>query len=54
MKKEKQIIKCNVYDCANCDVDNVSCNLKEIKVCNCSHNNTKESTMCNSYKARKG
>ena len=53
MEKNKQIIKCNVYDCKFCDVDNIACNLKEIKVCNCNHNNDKESTMCNSYKSKK-
>ena len=51
--EKKQNIKCNVYDCKFCDVDNIACNLKEIKVSNSSHNNTKESTMCSSYKTRK-
>ena len=51
--EHKQIIKCNVYDCRFWDVDNVVCNLKEIKVASCNHNNNKESTMCSNYKARK-
>ena len=51
--EKKQNIKCNVYDCKFCDVDNIACNLKEIKVSNSSHNNTKESTMYSSYKTRK-
>ena len=51
--EKKQNIKCNVYDCKHCDVNNIVCNLKEIKVSNSSHNLNKESTMCASYKARK-
>ena len=51
--EKKQTIKCNVYDCKHCDVDNIVCNLKEIKVSNCNHNLNKESTMCESYKTRK-
>lgn len=51
--EKKQNIKCNVFDCKFCDVDNTSCNLRQIKVSNSSHNNTKESTMCSSYKTRK-
>ena len=51
--KQNQIIKCNVYDCKYCDVNNVSCNLKQIKVSNCSNNLNKEATMCDSYKRRK-
>ena len=52
--EKNQTIKCNVYDCKHCDVDNIVCNLKEIKVSNSSHNLNKESTMCASYKTRKG
>ena len=52
--EKSQTIKCNVYDCKHCDVDNIVCNLKEIKVSNCNHNLNKESTMCASYKTRKG
>ena len=50
--EKKQSIKCNVYECKYCDVDNTYCNLKEIKVSNSSHNRTKESTMCDSYKTK--
>ena len=50
---KKQTIKCNVYDCKYCNVDNIICNLKEIKISNCNHNSNKESTMCENYKARK-
>lgn len=53
MKKDKQTIKCNVYDCKHCDIDIEYCNLNEIKVCNCNHNKEKESTMCDSYVKRK-
>ena len=53
MKKNIQKIKCNVYDCKFCDVDNITCNLKEIKVASCNHDNNKESTMCSRYKTRK-
>jgi hypothetical protein len=52
--KNNQTIKCNVYDCKFCDVDNISCNLKEIKVSSCNNTKNIESTMCSSYKARKG
>lgn len=51
--EKKQIIKCNVYDCKHCDVENIVCSLKEIKVCNCNHDSNKQSTMCDSYKTRK-
>ena len=39
MVKNKQTIKCDVYDCKHCDVEHICCNLKEIKVSNC--NNSK-------------
>lgn len=48
MKKD-QTIKCNVYDCKHCDVDNITCSLKEIKISSCNKN----LTMCSNYKARK-
>lgn len=53
MKKDKQTIKCDVYDCRHCDCEEECCNLKEIKVSNCSSNEDKEATMCDSYKRRK-
>lgn len=49
MKKDKQIIKCDVYDCKHCDLEMACCSLKEIKVSNCSNNKDKEATMCVSY-----
>lgn len=52
MKKENQIIKCNVYDCKHCNCDDNVCNLRSIKVCNCNNSSEKESTMCDSYKKR--
>ena len=52
MKNNNQTIKCNVYDCRNCDYKHNICNLKEIKICNRNSNDEKESTMCNSYKRR--
>ena len=51
--KKIQTIKCNVYDCKYCDVDNITCNLKEIKVSSCDKSLNKKSTMCSSYKVRK-
>lgn len=53
MKKDKQIIKCDVYNCSHCDIENRYCNLKEIKVSNCNNAKEKESTMCESYDIRK-
>ena len=53
MENKSQKIECNVFDCKHCNCDDCVCNLKEIKVCNCGHNEDKESTMCNSYKQRK-
>lgn len=53
MKKDKQNIKCDVYDCMHCDIEYTCCNLKEIKVSNCNNNQDKESTMCDSYDKRK-
>ncbi len=48
-----QMIKCDVFDCKHCNCDDKVCNLKEIKICNCSHDENKEATMCDSYKTRK-
>lgn len=53
MNKDNQNIKCDVFDCKHCDVEEVCCNLREIKVSNCSSNKEKEATMCASYDARK-
>lgn len=50
---EKQKITCEVFDCKHCNCDECMCNLKEIKVRNCSDEETKESTMCYNYKKRK-
>lgn len=52
MRKDKQIINCEVHDCMYCDCVNDACCLKEIKVSNCNHKNNKESTMCDSYMKR--
>lgn len=52
MKNDKQTIKCDVYDCCHCDEKNECCCLDKIKVCNCSDDNTKEATMCDSFKAK--
>lgn len=53
MKKDRQTIKCDVYNCRYCDCDNKYCNLKEIKISNCNNNKEKEATMCASYDVRK-
>ena len=50
MKEQK--IDCDVFDCKHCDCDKCECKLKKIKVCNCAKNETKEATMCDSYKKR--
>ena len=50
---EKQKITCEVFDCKHCNCDEYMCNLKEIKVRNCSDDETKEATMCYSYAKRK-
>lgn len=47
-----QKIKCNVYDCSHCDVHECACKLNVIQVASCSLEETKEATMCNSYKKR--
>ena len=53
MKSNKQNIKCDVYDCKYCDLENSHCNLKEIKISNCNNDKEKEATMCASYDVRK-
>lgn len=50
MKNQK--IDCNVFDCKHCDCDRCACLLEEIKVCTCNSHETKESTMCDSYRKR--
>lgn len=53
MKKDRQTIKCDVFDCKHCDVENRFCSLREIKVSNSSSNKEKEATMCASFNVRK-
>lgn len=53
MKKNKQNIKCDVYDCIHCNCDLDECELKQIKVCNCDKECKKTSTMCDSYENKK-
>ena len=53
MRKDKQNIKCDVYDCKHCDLEVECCSLREIKVSNCNQNKEKEATMCDSYSPRK-
>ena len=53
MKNNKQEIKCQVFDCAFCDSNECKCSLDKIEVCNCAPDNSKEATMCNSYKKSK-
>ena len=53
MRKEKQSIKCDVYNCRYCDIENICCNLKEIKISNCNNTKEKEGTMCANYDVRK-
>ena len=47
-----QKINCNVYDCLHCNLKTDKCELQEIKVCNCSDNQKKEDTMCDSFDKR--
>lgn len=49
MKSKKQSIKCDVYDCSNCNEEDNCCNLEEIKISNCDNKKTKRSTICDSY-----
>lgn len=52
-KMEKtQEISCSVFDCKHCDCDKEKCKLKKIKVCNCGNEESKENTICDSYKKR--
>ena len=53
MDKEKQKIKCDVYDCEYCNCDCNRCSLAEIKVSKNNENNSKDDTKCDSYKKRK-
>lgn len=53
MSKDKQTIKCDVFDCKHCNCDDKYCNLDEIKISNCNNKENKESTMCDSYNKRK-
>ena len=53
MKKDRQTIKCDVYDCRHCDLEVECCSLREIKISNSSNDKEKEATMCASYKVRK-
>lgn len=46
---ENSKIKCTVKDCKY-NKENALCTLKEIKVCHCNPEETKEATMCDSYK----
>ena len=52
MKDNEQTIKCSVHDCKHCDCDDNKCKLDKIKVCNCSGDGGKETTMCDSYKEK--
>lgn len=52
MKKDNQKIKCDVYDCAHCNCECDCCSLNEIKVCSCSQDKSKKSTMCDSYEKK--
>lgn len=51
MKKE-QLINCSVHDCTHCDCGKDTCELDEIKVCNCGYEEKKENTICDSYEKR--
>lgn len=53
MKKDKQTIKCEVFECEHCDCDECCCTLDEINVCNCNSSDTKDSTMCDSFECKK-
>lgn len=51
-KSDNQTIKCNVHDCMHNDCSCNCCDLDEIKVCSCSHEEKKEATMCDNYKRK--
>jgi hypothetical protein len=53
MKKDRQTIKCDVYNCRHCDLEEMCCSLREIKVSNCNKNKEKEATMCDCYSPKK-
>ena len=53
MKEINKSIKCSVHDCTYCIPKLNSCSKKKIRICNCSLEDTKEATMCDSYKKRK-
>ncbi len=53
MDKENQKIECDVYDCEHCDCDCDRCCLKGIKVSKRNKENSKDDTLCSSYKKRK-
>ena len=53
MKEINNSIKCSVHDCIFCNFKLNNCTKKKIKICNCSLEDTKEATMCDSYKGRK-
>lgn len=48
----KQVIECSVYNCKYCDCSCDLCNLKKIKVANCNTKESKQSTMCDSFKQK--
>ncbi len=45
-------IKCTVHDCEYNDTKIDYCKLEKIKICLCSPEDEKESTMCDSYKCK--
>lgn len=51
MKKDQKI-KCDVYDCKHCACEEENCELESIQVCSCNPEETKEATMCDSYKKK--
>lgn len=53
MEKENKHIACTVTDCAYNNCECKHCTLDKIKICNCSCNEEKEATMCDSYKCKK-
>lgn len=50
--RKKQLVKCDVYDCKHCLCDDKLCNLDTVKISNCSDEESKDSTICDSYKKR--